>query len=551
MHIKFKQLQYLFTIFDHCTEEYIFILDFKKEHYVISQRALEVFRLDQADFYHANDVFRMVMYEEDYERVLEDLLELKEGKKKIHNMEYRWMSREGQPVWISCRGEVINDEDGKPRFLFGRIAELGVRNKIDNVSGLYNENILQKDYSEYAKIQEFSGFMMVIGIDNYKEINEKYGHVFGDTILVNLVSIIKRCVKSDELLYRMEGDTIVIWNRCGGTIEDAKEIYQYIRIRLEKSISEHGFKMFHTISAGATKVDSKSIPYDVVIDRMCFSLHQAKRKGKNTFVSYDQKQYDEYIRRLDIQECLRIDIENHFCGFELYYQPIIQVNDSKIHGAEALIRWNSAKYGFMSPADFIPMLEETSLIIPLGRWIMKTALRQCVLWQKRYPDFQMNINLSFVQLQRSNVVFDIMQCMEQETIDSAHVVFELTESGEIETSQVTQNVLKRFKEHSLRLAIDDFGTGYSNLRYVKENMFDVIKIDRLFIQNILNSDYDYILIKHVTELAHSMNLKVCYEGVETEEQLEAVKRLNPDYIQGFYYGKPISKEEFEKTWIEN
>ena len=551
MHIKFKQIQYLFSIFDHCTDEYIFIFDFKKDHYLISQRALEVFRLDKADFYHASEALRDVIYAEDFALVQRDLQELKEGQKKTHNIEYRWLNKENAPVWISCRGEVVQDEDGSPRYLFGRIADLGVRNKIDNVSGLYNENILKKEYLKYVKKENISGYMMLIGIDNYKDINEKYGHTFGDSILVNLAAIIKGCIRQTDYIYRMEGDNIAIWNKSGGSIEDAKDLYQRIRMQLEASISEHGFKMFHTISAGAATYDTQLVSYEILIDRLSFSLHQAKRKGKNIFVSYQKEEYEEYMRRLDIQECLRRDIENHFLGFELYYQPIIRAEDSKIHGAEALIRWNSSKYGFMSPGEFIPMLEETSLIIPLGRWIIKTAFRQCTQWKKKYPDFQMNINLSFVQLQRSNIVYDIMECMKEEMMDSANVIFELTESGEIETSQVTQNVLKRFKEHSIRLAIDDFGTGYSNLRYVKENTFDVIKIDRLFIQNILNSEYDYILVKHVTELAHGMNLKVCYEGVETKEQLEAVKQLHPDYIQGFYYGRPIEKNTFEEQWMSS
>ena len=297
--------------------------------------------------------------------------------------------------------------------------------------------------------------------------------------------------------------------------------------------------------------DSREKEYDKLMEQVNFALHSAKLQGKNTFVLYNQKEYESYIRRLDIQECLRRAIENDFKGFELYYQPIMDVEMNTIHGAEALIRWNSEKYGFMSPVEFIPVLEESSLIIPLGRWILETALKQCQIWQGQVSDFRMNINLSFVQLQKSNMLADAEECIRRIGIDVNNVVFEVTESGEIETNQATQNVLKGFRDRSISLAIDDFGTGYSNLRYIKEKMFDLIKIDRIFIQNIMQNEYDYILVKHVTELAHSMNLMVCYEGVETEEELESVKRLRPDYIQGYYYGKPMNAAAFTKRFFQS
>ncbi len=547
--LNFEQMKYTLSVLGKCTDDYIYIWDLKRDYYAISERAVKDFRLSESGFYNTGQVFRQVVHPEDFPKLEEDLTAIKEKGQRTHNMEYRWLDPNGVPVWISCRGEVVLDEDGELLYLVGRISEIGKKNKIDKITSLYNENILKQYYQKIVEKQDICGYMMLIGIDNFKEINEKYGHDFGDRILANMADIIRKNVVNGESVYRMEGDCVVIFDYGNVRPGKAKELYKRIRSSIDESIEENGYKMFHTISAGAVYFDSREREYGRLIEQMNFALHSAKLKGKNTFVLYEQKEYESYIRRLDIQECLRRSIENDFKGFELYYQPIMDVGMDTIHGAEALIRWNSEKYGYMSPVEFIPLLEESSLIIPLGRWIMETALKQCQKWQDEISDFRMNINLSFVQLQKSNMLADAEECIKRIGIDVNNVVFEVTESGEIETSQTTQNVLKGFKDRSIALAIDDFGTGYSNLRYIKEKMFDLIKIDRIFIQNIMQNEHDYILVKHVTELAHSMNLMVCYEGVETKEELESVKRLEPDYIQGYYYGRPMNAVAFSKQFF--
>jgi EAL domain-containing protein (putative c-di-GMP-specific phosphodiesterase class I) len=346
----------------------------------------------------------------------------------------------------------------------------------------------------------------------------------------------------------LDGDEFILFCHTYVTSEHAKvkDLYKKIRREVDRSIEKNGYQTFYTISAGAVFFDSVTDDYDSIMRSVRFALHNSKINGKNTFFEYNKESYLKYIRKLDIQECLRKSIENGYEGFELYYQPIINVDEKTIYGAEALIRWSSDTYGFMSPVEFIPLLEESSLIIPLGKWIIQTAAKQCKEWKKIIPDFKMNINLSFVQLQKSDVVKDAIDCIDSLDIPHEHIVFEVTESGQLESSQATKNVLKSFMENDINLAIDDFGTGYSNFRYIKDMMFGLIKIDKLFIKNIQQNEYDYRLVKHITDMAHSLNLKVCYEGVETEEELEMVKSLNPDCIRGFLFGKPVNSHRFEQ-----
>lgn len=307
--------------------------------------------------------------------------------------------------------------------------------------------------------------------------------------------------------------------------------------------------MFFTISGGAASFNTQEDSYEDVLKNAKFALHVSKLNGKNTFTPYSEDEYLSYIRRIDIQEELRKCVENDFKGFEVYYQPIMKPQTNTLYGSEALIRWHSEKYGFMSPVDFVPLLEESALIIPLGKWIIENAVRQCKAWVSVYPDFIMNINLSFVQIIKSDILKDAVELLEQYELSAEHVVFEVTESGELENNTAVKHVLNSFNNKSLNLAIDDFGTGYSNLRYIRDMMFGIIKIDRLFIKDINESSQNYTLVKYVTEMAHNFNIKVCVEGVETQEEYDKIMTLKPDCIQGFFYGKPMNAGNFAASYI--
>jgi len=550
--VDFAQFEYALLLLGECTDDYMFILDFDNDHYALSKTALDIFALEESHFFNATKVLKNVIYSEDYEMLVNDLEAIKEQRQCEHNLEYRWLDKMGNPIWINCRGQVVSAESGKPQYLVGRIGELGKQSKIDNVTSLYRENVLKSQYVELCKTSNFKGYVLSIGIDNFKEINEKYGMDYGDSILSNVSSCIKRFIHSNSEIFRLDGDEFVIFSK-NYQISDhskVKELYKKIRREVDRSIEKSGYQTFYTISAGAVFFDSETDDYDTIMRSVRFALHNSKINGKNTYFEYNEDSYLKYIRKIDLQECLRKSIENGFEGFELYYQPIINIVEGTIYGAEALARWTSKTYGFMSPVEFIPLLEESSLIIPLGRWIMQTAVKQCKDWKNYIPDFKMNINLSFVQLIKSDIVKDALECIDANDIPHDNIVFELTESGELESSQATKNVLKSFMEKNIELAIDDFGTGYSNFRYMKDMMFAMVKIDRLFIKNIQHSEYDYRIVKHITDMAHSLNLKVCYEGVETQKELDIVKSLNPDCIQGFFYGRPVNPFKFEQKHLK-
>ena len=549
--LEFGHFHQVLTLLSKCTDDYLFIYDLQLDEYSISENAVSRFNLDEYQFQDATERLAKVCHPDDYPQLVENIQEIRAGNVEEHDMEYRWLSKEGHAIWINCHGQLVYDREKTVRYIVGRITELGRKNIVDNVTGLYREVKLCADLSKIQKFDREMDYLLLIGIDNFREINEKHGKSFGDSVLITVRDCICDCVGEEGTVYRMSGDEmmILIQKKNSAQEDPARDLFQRIRRKLDAAISNSGYQHFHTISGGSAYYSRDMENILKLLEQAEFALHQAKVNGKNTYVSYDSAQHDLFLARLDMQERLRQAVENDFYGFELYYQPIIHVERGKILGAEALLRWRDDVLGMVSPAVFIPLLEDSGLIIPVGRWIIKTAMGQCLKWQGRDEEFRININLSFIQIRKSNLIKDIDDCMKELNFDSRNVLFEITESGELEEGGATEGILQNFQRRNLNLAIDDFGTGYSNLRYIKEMMFDLVKIDQAFIRNITDNQYDYLVVKQFTELAHSLNLKVCYEGVETYEGLKCVLELKPDYIQGFYFAKPVPVQEFEEQYL--
>lgn len=543
-----KYVEFL-SVMDQCTDSYMYVLNLTDDEYLISEKALERFLIETNFFTDAVEVFKRVVYPPDLQLLMEDVAKLQSGESDMHDLEYRWYDRENNPIWISCKGKVVSE--GEKKYLVGSITEVGKRNKYDNNTSLLSESILESDYVSLAKMDNITGFLLLLGVDNFKKINEKFGAHKGDKILADVARCITECIGEGQKAYRLKGDEFAVLSIGDGdtAMADAKELYKRIRSRIDWYIEMKDFNIFYTISAGAVTFDTSTDSLDYVFDSMRFALHTAKMNGRNTFSAYSREEYNNYIRKMDIQEELRRCIINDFEGFEVYYQPVVRADSKKLYGAEALIRWNSSVYGFMSPVEFIPLLEESALIIPLGKWIIEQAVMQCKEWMKLIPDFTMNINLSFVQILKSDILKDVLDCVDYHGIKHENIVFEATESGELESNNSVKNVLNSFNNNCFRLAIDDFGTGYSNLRYIRDMMFSIIKIDRMFVRNIDKHDDNYTLVKYIIEMAHSLNIDVCVEGVETIEELAKVVDLGADCIQGYYYGKPMTKAEFYKQFL--
>lgn len=256
-----------------------------------------------------------------------------------------------------------------------------------------------------------------------------------------------------------------------------------------------------------------------------------------------------FYRKKELTSLMLWSVNHDFEGFEAYFQPIMDIKANKLCNAETLLRFHTEKHGMISPVKFIPLLEESNLIIPVGRWVLEQAMAACAQIQKSIPDFRISVNLSYIQVLKSNVLEEIQKGLEKYQLSSDSVIIELTESGFLESNSFFFNFCEGLRKNGIPLALDDFGTGYSNFHYLYNLNLSTIKIDRSFTVKALNNQYEHNLLQHMSDMVHDINLKLCIEGIETKEELERICKIEPDYIQGYYFGRPCPFDQFVEQFI--
>lgn len=530
-------------------DDYLYVYDFKKDIYMITSTAQERFLLPGNEFRGISEEWEKFVYPEDLKALMEELADLSKGERTTHNLHYRWLGKEREPIWINCRGNVLKNEEGEPQFLVGCINEIGTRQKADNVSGLLGESSLRSYVKQLQEVEYPKGFALRIGIDDFKDINENYGIDYGDFILRKTAECIAKNLTIGQKLYRIVADEFMLLDFEGGSLDYALSLYQDICKSMEEFVEENHYETVYTVSGGILDIEILDCSYGNVMKLTEFSLNEAKRKGKNQCYIFQQKDYDAYLRRKELIRVMRRAVYHECKGFEVYFQPIVHAKTHQLNGAEALLRFKDSPTDFVSPAEFIPILEETGLIIPVGRWVLDQALSVCKEWQKTIPGFRINVNLSYVQIMKSQVFHEIIEEIKKYGLKSSDVTIELTESGYLETNSHFTRLWGELQDYGVQLALDDFGTGYSNLRYLYDLSPSIVKIDHSFTAKALSNEYQYNLMIHIIEMSHSLGLKVCIEGIETEEELERISRLDPDYIQGYLFGKPCRKKTFCSAFV--
>jgi len=564
-----EQMEYIVELFNPCMDDYLYVFDLQKDCYKISKHATERFLLPGDNFDDAAKAHHTFVYSEDQSRLDDEFRRIMSGEIVFHNMHYRWLDRAGKPVWINCRGRVLNDADGKPHFLVGCINEIGQKQKADNVSGLLGESSLSA-YVEQFEDGLPDGFFLRIGIDDFRDINGDFGMEYGDYILKSTADCIAENIKPSQRLYRILADEFMVVDFSGGDMEAATELYKNIRKSLDTFIEENGYKSVFTISAGAVDTAKTSGTYENIMKLSEYALNTAKEQGKNRCYIYMQEDYDVFWRKKQITRQLHHAVNHGFEGFETYYQPIVDTKTRRLVGAEALMRFSMPErcedgetkkeavcvgedghdadekvhWERISPVEFIPLLEETGLIIPAGKWMLHQAISTCSRWQKYIPNFRININLSYVQVMKSRVLTEILTALRLYGLEPSAVGIELTESGYLDTNTHFQKLWDGLKKNGVLVILDDFGTGYSNLHCLGDLRPNYIKIDRSFTLKALNNQYEHDLMTQIITMTHKLDLTICVEGIETEDELD------PDYIQGFLFGKPQPAEEFYENLIK-
>lgn len=544
-----EQLCQTIELFHTTCDDYPYVYDFANDYYYISPDAKKRFAMPCNSFHNVVDNLRSFVYPDDFPALQKDLDEVLSGKKATHNMQYRMINQQDEPIWINCRGHIIEIDD-QLSCMVGCINEIGTRQKADNISGLLGESSLKSYLEGFAPFFP-SGYLLRLGIDDFKGINEKLGVEYGDYILKKTAECISSCLSPGQQLYRLVADEFMVLDFLGDGLEHAIDLYKSVRTAVDKFVESNQYEAVFTMSGGALESSNlDDFSFSDIMKLSEYSLNEAKRRGKNQCYSFVLEDYEQHLKRRHLRQLIRQAVCNNNEGFSAYFQPLFHADSHTLYGAETLMRFYTEEYGMVSPGEFIPILEETGLIIPLGRWILHQALFACKHIQQWIPDFQITVNVSYIQIMKSNIISEIVTAATQYNIEPSKVIIEITESGQLESDVQFSKIWDKLKANGIRLALDDFGTGYSNFHYLNDLQPDVIKFDRSFTAKAMENEYEYNLLALMSGLVHNLNLKICIEGIETEEEHNRMLNLNPDYSQGFYYGRPCPLVDFIEQFVK-
>lgn len=547
--ITFEQFKTIIDKLKCCMDDYLYIYDLKNDVYHISESALDCFAVPDKEFHDVWMNHQKFVYEEDWETLKKDLDLVQKGNIDFHNMEYRWLDKNHQPVWINCRGYVARDEWGHPEFLVGCINEIGKKQKADNISGLRGESSLQR-LMKQEKQEQMRGYIIRIGIDNFKEINENRGMEYGNMILRKTAECIQSVLLPGESAYRMEADEYVVADFSNRDIVQVRRMYRRLRQKINGFLEKNQYEVFFTVSAGIlelAKIENQE--YVNLMKLSEFALSQAKRSGRNQDYVFCQEDYDRFVRNCALLRSLRHSINDKFAGYETYFQPIMDTKSEKLYSAEALLRYHSEEFGEITPAESIPILEESGLIVPVGKWVLNQAMQACSEIQKVIPDFSVSVNVSYVQILKSDMLGEILVGLKRYNLQPRSISVELTGNRYLEENAHFVDFCNGLKEYHIPFSIDDFGSGYSNFHLLYELRPNIIKVNRSFTLKALHNREEYLILQYIVDMSHSMKVKLCIEGIETEQELDKVAEIKSDYIQGFYYGRPSNLENFKKDYI--
>ncbi|MCM1191559.1 MAG: EAL domain-containing protein, partial [Butyrivibrio sp.] len=423
----------------------------------------------------------------------------------------------------------------------------------DFLTGLYNRMCCERDLArqiDQAKKTNAKGALFYLDLDDFKHINDGLGHQYGDVLLKAISHELQRVKGIERTCYRMGGDEFIIvvppeqYPQIERILEDIRRIFA-------KPWFLKDADYYCTMSMGIVTFPDLGESVADLTQKADIAMYEAKKGGKNRIARYSGSSDSASGKRLDMEKNMRDAAVDGYNEFEVYYQPIADMQKGgRCAGAEALLRWNSSKLGFITPAEFIPLAEYLGLINPIGNYVLREACIQCRRWNEAGYDYKVSVNLSVVQLLQADVVEIVEKTIEETGIAPRNLTLEVTESLAINDMERMQGILNRIKALGVRIALDDFGTGYSSLNHIREIPFDMIKVDQSFVRELAENAYSQSFVKMVAELAETLGANICVEGIETEAQYRIVKKMKVKYIQGFYFDRPMKRDAFEAKYCE-
>ncbi|MEO7836477.1 MAG: EAL domain-containing protein [Acidimicrobiales bacterium] len=412
----------------------------------------------------------------------------------------------------------------------------------DDLTGLANRDLLS-DRVRHALARRLPGTerlaVLVLDIDDFKTINDSLGHASGNTVLVAIAERLATCLRPADTIARLGGDEFAVLLE-DTSLTHAAVLAERIIATLHEALAVEGMEIFVDASIGIALAESDQATPEELLRNADLAMYLAKSQGKACWRVFEPSMHAAVLKRLDLNAELQRALANS--DFVVHYQPIVNLATTRIVGVEALVRWQHPDRGIISPTEFMPMAEETGLIVPLGLWVLQEACRDAHLFASSAGPVGMSVNLSQKQLQQAGLVGQVRSALERSGLEPSRLTLEITESVVMEDAATTIAVLNQLRRLGMRLAIDDFGTGYSSLSYLRQLPIDVLKLDKEFVDGITSGVRDMILPKTVIEMANTLGLHTVAEGIETVEQLESLRRWNCELGQGYLFAKPVTAD---------
>ena len=423
----------------------------------------------------------------------------------------------------------------------------------DALTGLPNRRLLNEllDHAIKRSEREQQAIaVLFIDLDRFKAINDSLGHQVGDKLLFEASMRISQAIRESDVVARLGGDEFLVMMNIISKPDDAALVAQKIIHALQTEFIINGKEIFIGASIGIAISFKDGNDVDSLIKAADIAMYQVKNRGKNNYCFYSDELSTNAVARFTMENQLRRSLERQ--QFELFYQPQVHINTGEIIGAEALIRWNHPELGLVSPAQFIPVAEETGLIVQIGEWVLKQAALQAQAWNRLGFHLQwVSVNVSGVQIMRGNFADTVYGVIIETDCDPSQLELEITESTVMQNTEYVIDTFNRIKKLGVRLAIDDFGTGYSSLSNLKRLPLDKIKIDQSFVRDLPDDLDDAVIANTINAMAHSLGFSVIAEGVETKAQADFLENIGCHEAQGYLYGKPVSVAEFTKLLESN
>jgi diguanylate cyclase (GGDEF)-like protein/PAS domain S-box-containing protein len=499
--------------------------------------------------------FREITVAEDLKGIEDQFLDLVAGKISSHQTEVRYRHKQGREVWALLGMSVVRDSQGSPLHLIFQIQDITDRKRAerqllhdafhDALTGLPNRALFMDHVKMAIQRTRRNGdrlfAALFLDLDRFKIINDSLGHMVGDQLLVGIARRLETCLRPGDTVARLGGDEFTILLEDLSGAGDAIEVARRVQDAVSQPFNIGGHEVFTTASIG---IALSTIGYEQAEDLLRdadTAMYRAKTQGKKQHVVFNKGMHDRAMQLLQIETDLRRAIDRR--EFFLDYQPIVSLATGEIRSLEALVRWRHPERGIVSPAEFIPVAEETGLIIPLGQWVLNEACRQMREWQSQgltQDRTTVSVNLSGRQFSQSDLLEQVGTTLRETGLPARCLKLEITESMVMENVETAIAVLGQLRALGVELAIDDFGTGYSSLSYLHRFPIDTLKIDRSFVTRMTDNTENAEIVRTIVTLARSLEMDVVAEGVETREQLRQLQGHECDFGQGYLFSRPVA-----------